>query len=60
MRDRKESEVPRSMFNVKKQEKKLRKLQALESGKSQFRGIPRPMTTYVFVNNISLAVALGK
>ncbi len=48
------------MFNVKKQEKKLRKLQALESGKSQFRGIPRPMTAYVFVNNISLAVALGK
>ena len=48
------------MFNVKKNEKKLRKLQSLEEGKRQFRAIPRPMTTYVFVNNISVAVALAK
>lgn len=48
------------MYNVKKQERKLKKLQALESGKRQFNAIPRPMTTYVFVNNVSVAVALAK
>ena len=46
------------MFNMKKHEKKLRKLQELENGKRQFSAIPRPLTTYVFVNNVSVAVAL--
>ena len=48
------------MYNVKKNTRKLRKFQELENGRRQFSAIPRPLTTYVFVNNISVAVALGK
>ena len=48
------------MFNVKKQERKLQKLQQLENGRRQFNAIPRPLTTYVFVNNVSVAVALDR
>lgn len=48
------------MFNMKKNERKLRKFQELENGKRQFNTIPRPLTAYVFVNNVSVAVALGK
>ncbi len=47
------------MFNMKKHEKKLEKLRKLENGRNQFNAIPRPATTYVFVNNVSLAVALN-
>ena len=48
------------MFNMKKNEKKIRRLMELENGKRQFCAIPRPLTAYVFVNNVSVAVALGK
>lgn len=48
------------MYNVKKQARKLRRLQALEAGKRQFAAIPRPLTAYVFVNNVSVAVALPR
>lgn len=48
------------MFDMRKNAKKIRKLQDLENGKRQFLAIPRPLTTYVFVNNVSVAVALGK
>ena len=48
------------MFDMKKNEKKIRKLRELENGKRQFCAIPRPITTYVFVNNISAAVAVGR
>lgn len=60
MRDRKESE-DKIMFDIRKNEKKLKKLQALENGKRQFQAIPRPAgTTYVFVSNVSVAVALTR
>lgn len=58
MRDQKESE-DNTMFDIRKNEKKLKKLQKLENGRRQFRAIPRPLTTYVFVNNVSVAVALA-
>ena len=48
------------MFDLKKNEKKIRRIRDLENGRRQFRAIPRPLTTYVFVNNIFLPVALGK
>lgn len=47
------------MFDMKKNARKIRKLQELENGKSQFKAIPRPLTAYVFVNNVSIPVALG-
>lgn len=48
------------MLDMKKHEKKIRKIQELENGKRQFCAIPRPLTAYVFVNNISAAVAVGR
>ena len=47
------------MFNMQKNARKIEKLQRLENGKRQFSAIPRPATTYVFVNNVSIPVALS-
>ena len=47
------------MYDMKKNDRKNEKIQRLENGKQQFNAIPRPLTTYVFVNNVSIPVALG-
>ncbi len=48
------------MFDMRKNARKIEKLQRLENGKRQFSAIPRPLTAYVFVNNVSIPVALAR
>ena len=45
----------KSMKNMTKLMKKIRKYETLETGRRQFAPLVRP-TTYVFVNNICLPV----
>lgn len=55
-----ESEDKKTM-NMKKFEKKMKKIQALENGVRQFHMIPQPANrAYVWVSNVSIPIGLTR